>query len=162
MGAVANARMKTLIAVLVLALAGGGWCRDEEDGRLLVAAYTTRTDTTVSSTTVTVLYTCGLTYNAVACSGRRRRRRTPLAMEGQLKEDWEAGGGLLLDSGLNPVEEFQSDQAGSNREGRIALTVWTTSSTTFTFTSTSTNSATTVSLSYYCSFANAAVIPACG
>lgn len=51
---------------------------------------------------------------------------------------------------------------GSQRDPRIALTVWTTVSSTYTITDTSTNSATTFSLSYYCTVNGASYPPACG
>ncbi|KAK4328782.1 hypothetical protein Pmani_000841 [Petrolisthes manimaculis] len=49
-----------------------------------------------------------------------------------------------------------------NVEGRIALTVWTTTSSTFTITATSTNSATTFSISFFCTVNGASFPPACG
>lgn len=47
------------------------------------------------------------------------------------------------------------------RDGRLAITVWSTTSSTKTITSTSVNSSTTFSLSYYCTASGAPLAPSC-
>ncbi|MPC55309.1 hypothetical protein E2C01_049241 [Portunus trituberculatus] len=53
-------------------------------------------------------------------------------------------------------------EEGGERDPRIALTVWTTVSSTYTVTATSTNTATTFSLSFYCTVNGASFPPSCG
>jgi len=72
-----------------------------------------------------------------------------------------------LDSSINDEdlisESFNDDgvNIGAEQEGRIALTVWSTSTSKYTVTSTSTNTSTTLSLSYWCSMYGLDYPPTC-
>ncbi|XP_066962108.1 uncharacterized protein [Macrobrachium rosenbergii] len=149
------------LALTIFALLGT-MClgRDANDARI-VAAYSTRTAITLTTITSVQPYTCFLNTNAVSCQKRRLRRQKffkhpvdefsdiddKTALDGTFTED-QLAEGKGLDS--------------QDRQGRIALTVWTTSSSTYTITSTSINTAITYSLSYYCSVSGFPVAPACG
>ncbi|XP_042883749.1 uncharacterized protein LOC122260500 [Penaeus japonicus] len=144
--------MNWLVLGVVLGLGCFCQARDEEDGRI-VAAFSTKTAFTFTTSTTTVPYTCisGDLPTAV-CTKRRLRRTAPIG-------DLRAGYDMALDSSLDTDEATETDE---NREARVALTFWSTLSSTFTITSTSTNSATTFSISFYCTITGANYPPACG
>merc|ERR1711872_874003 len=139
--------LRAMAALVVAAAAEGG---DEgREARILALAIggitSTYTDTSLTTSTTTVMTSCFISVKAAACGRRRKRRDADLAME----EIWAAD--LELADSLNndPLESELEER----RDGRqVVVTVWT--STTATYTATSTNTATTVSLSYYCSVAD--------
>merc|ERR1719167_770011 len=147
-----------VLGLAVLALLGTTQARNEEDGRV-VAAYSTMTAIVLSTSTTTVPYTCAILPGTVGCQRRRYRRfmnidrdltpaeeLSPL-LEGTMDTPPEA---------LDETDEARFKRAAEgDREPRIALTVWTTTSSTFTFTSESVNSSTTFSLSYFCTVVGA-------
>ncbi|XP_068208614.1 uncharacterized protein [Palaemon carinicauda] len=151
--------MKSLaiaVFVLLVVICHG---RDANDARI-VAAYSTRTAITLTTITSVQPYTCYLFTTTFACQKRRLRRQKPenALLEASLDEDK-----LLLDGTFDDPEGGPEGRAlNQDRKGRIALTVWTTSSSTYTITSTSINTATTFSLSYYCSINGFPYAPACG
>ncbi|XP_068208417.1 uncharacterized protein [Palaemon carinicauda] len=149
--------MKGLIVVVCAVLFTKSQGRGVEDGRL-VAAYSTRTVLTLTTITSEHPLTCVVNPGIANC-GKRRFRRYRISIRGDFDEKL-AG----LESSLDE-EDLEIDEkspSSSTRDGRIALTVWTTSSSTFTITSTSVNTSTTFSLSYYCTVAGASFPPACG
>ncbi|KAK4287217.1 hypothetical protein Pmani_039706, partial [Petrolisthes manimaculis] len=126
--------------------------RDKEDGRI-IAAYSTKTAFVISSTTTTVFFTCERRNNGDACQRRRFKRYSVMDFG-----DNERSFGVRS---LDPSEEehltpspIHEEEEASHREGRVALTIWTTTSSTFTITATSTDSATTFSLSFFCTIDN--------
>ncbi|XP_037776272.1 uncharacterized protein LOC119573224 [Penaeus monodon] len=141
-----------LSAVLGLGCLCQGIARDEANGRI-IAAFSTKTAFTFTTSTTTVPYTCisGALPTAV-CTKRRLRRTVPIG-------DLRAGADMVLDSSMDTDDAIETEQ---EREARVALTFWSTLSSTFTITSTSTNSATTFSISFYCTIAGANYPPACG
>ncbi|XP_066964601.1 uncharacterized protein [Macrobrachium rosenbergii] len=150
------------LALVVFALLGAVCLgRDENDARI-VAAYSTRTAITLTTITSVQPYTCAFSVTNTPCQGRRMRRREALGLGPE--DDALAGDDkTLLDSTFeDPLSSEGRAQDSADRQGRIALTVWTTSSSTYTITSTSINSATTYSLSYYCSINGFPFPPACG
>ncbi|MPD04164.1 hypothetical protein E2C01_099837 [Portunus trituberculatus] len=64
----------------------------------------------------------------------------------------------MLDGSLIENSEMEGKR---EREKRLSFTLWVTTSSTFTITSTSINSATTFSLSFYCTVSNASFPPRC-
>ncbi|XP_071522190.1 uncharacterized protein [Panulirus ornatus] len=143
------------IFLVIFCLAEG---RDSEDARV-IATRSTKTAIILTTSTTTTPFTCALLTNAATCQRRRYRRYTAIN-ENHLQED-EA----LLDGSLADDEEHsrsERDAPAEERDPRIALTIWTTSSSTFTVTSTSINTAITFSLSFYCTVNGVAFPPACG
>lgn len=76
----------------------------------------------------------------------------------------------LLGASQNAAPDSLDDQedarlkreiADASRDPRIALTVWSTTSSTYTYTSKSTDTATTFSLSYFCTVIGFNFPPAC-
>ncbi|CAL4060847.1 unnamed protein product, partial [Meganyctiphanes norvegica] len=128
----------------------------ERKGRGILAAYRTQTVLSVTTATTTVPLTCYSTINQAACSRRRHRR---VAQINELTYNLNDADNLL--GSLDDLERETRD-VDSDREGRLALTIWSTTSSTFTFTSTSTDSATTFSVSFYCSIAGASFPAMCG
>ncbi|XP_066964586.1 uncharacterized protein [Macrobrachium rosenbergii] len=150
------------LALVVFALLGTVCLgRDANDARI-VAAYSTRTALTLTTITSVQPYTCVVNPATTPCQGRKIRRRQST---GLIAEDDSLAGDdtTLLDSTFeDPLSPEGRAANSANRQGRIALTVWTTSSSTYTVTSTSINSATTYSLSYYCSINGFPYPPTCG
>ncbi|XP_064077763.1 uncharacterized protein LOC135195462 [Macrobrachium nipponense] len=150
------------LALVVFALLGTVCLgRDANDARI-VAAYSTRTAITLTTITSVQPYTCAFAVTTTPCQGRRMYRREFLGM---FPEDDSLAGDdkTLLDSTFeDPLISEGRALDSADRQGRIALTVWTTSSSTYTITSTSTNFATTYSLSYYCSINGFPYPPSCG
>ncbi|XP_071522185.1 uncharacterized protein [Panulirus ornatus] len=138
----------------LLCLAQG---REAEDGRL-IAARSTKTAIVLTTSTTAAPFTCALATNAAACQRRRYRRYS------SLNTHTLAADGLLLDGSMDDdvVGEGGGRPLANPREGRVALVVWTTLSSTFTVTATSINSSTTFSLSFFCTVNGAALPPACG
>ncbi|XP_066962123.1 uncharacterized protein [Macrobrachium rosenbergii] len=137
---------------------------EEDSARLsslearIVAAYSTRTVITLTTTTATAVSTCNQASGTNACQKRRIRRFNKLS-----NVDQEEDGHLAdLQSALEEVPEGEPSNASSPREGRIALTIWTTTSSTYTITTTSTNTSTTLSISYYCSIVGGNMFGSCG
>jgi len=153
---------------IAIALLGVSLVYGDEDGaaaaerqQRILAAYSTRSILSFTTTTVTSLYTCASAYNGATCRLGRKMRRYK-----SITEEQDAGadrGERNLDSSLDNMEDITEDKSeGENRDGRIALTVWSTTTTPYTWTSTSINSSTTLSLSYWCSVAGVGYPPACG
>ncbi|KAK8403069.1 hypothetical protein O3P69_000946 [Scylla paramamosain] len=124
----------------------------DQNGRF-IAKIKTRTRLLFTTDTTTVPYTCA-TFSSAVCRRRRRFQR-------QTIEDLEE---KLDDS---PVELFSGQQlddvpVDEQRRKRLGITILgTVTTTTFTLTSTSTNSATTFSVSYFCSAPNVVFPPGC-
>ncbi|XP_045133179.1 uncharacterized protein LOC123517299 [Portunus trituberculatus] len=119
-----------------------------------IAKIKTRTRLIFTTDTTTVPYTCA-TFSSAVCRRRRRFQR-------QTIEDLEE---KLDDS---PVELFSGQELHDvpveekRKEKRLGITILgTVTTTTFTLTSTSTNSATTFSVSYFCSAPNVVFPPGC-
>ncbi|XP_064077761.1 uncharacterized protein LOC135195460 [Macrobrachium nipponense] len=144
-------------------LAGARGEEEEDDARLsslearIVAAYSTRTVITLTTTTATAVSTCNQASGTNACQKRRIRRFNKLS-----NVDQEEDGQADLQSALEEVPQGDASSVGSSREGRIALTIWTTTSSTYTITTTSTNTSTTLSISYYCSIVGGNMFGSCG
>jgi len=154
-----------LVYVAALALLGvaavyGAGDDDEQLQRQqrILAAYSTRTVFSMTTTTVTSLFTCGSAWSTGTCLAGRKMRRY-LAMNDESLNMEQLDGDL---SGSLSDDTIAGDsEAGADREGRIALTVWSTTTTPYTWTSTSTNTATTLSLSYWCSIIGGNYPPSC-
>ncbi|KAK7080808.1 hypothetical protein SK128_003826 [Halocaridina rubra] len=160
--------VSSFLALLVLVKA-----ENERDGRIVVA-YSTKTAYSITTSVTTIPLTCASTGNPVVCKKRRYRRYKNIILPKSdltgpdldaSHEEAVAGTGRDFESFMRDtdISNFDKDQDGSNRrEGKIAVTVWTTRSSTFTVTSTSINSALTFSVSYFCTFNGANLAPACG
>ncbi|XP_027230404.1 uncharacterized protein [Penaeus vannamei] len=146
--------MNWLLLSVVLGLGCLSQARDGEDGRL-VARYETKTAFIFTTSTTTVPFTCisGADAATIPCTKRRLRRTAPIG-------DMKGSATGLLDSSLD-LEGAQLTE-DAPRDERVALTFWSTLSSTYTITSTSTNFATTFSVSFYCTLAGAIYPPACG
>ncbi|XP_042883697.1 uncharacterized protein LOC122260475 [Penaeus japonicus] len=145
--------MNWLILSVVLGLGCLSHARNEEDARI-VARYETKTAFLFTTSTTTVPFTCiSGDLATTPCSKRRLRRTAPI-------DDMNGNASGLLDSSIDMVDSQLMEE--SNRNQRIAMTFWSTLSSTYTLTSTSTNSATTFSVSFYCTVAGVAYPPACG
>ncbi|XP_050737967.1 uncharacterized protein LOC127009187 [Eriocheir sinensis] len=127
--------------------------RTDDDARI-VAKRTTKTAVVLSTSTTTSPFTCAFRTNTQVCQRRSFRRFNPI------NDDKVDNTEMQLD-GSQDDATWQLDD-DSQRESRIALTIWTTISSTYTITATSTNSATTFSLSYYCTINGASYPPSCG
>ncbi|XP_045133183.1 uncharacterized protein LOC123517301 [Portunus trituberculatus] len=127
--------------------------RSDEDGRI-VAKRTTKTAIVLTTSTTTTPFTCAFLTNNQVCQRRRFRRYQPIYDE--KKHD----AAMVLD-GSHGDDAWRMEEGGE-RDPRIALTVWTTVSSTYTVTATSTNTATTFSLSFYCTVNGASFPPSCG
>ncbi|KAK8739828.1 hypothetical protein OTU49_003217 [Cherax quadricarinatus] len=144
--------MKWLLVCVAAALCGVAQGRSEDDARI-IAARSTKTAISLTTSTTVTPYTCAFLTNAAVCQRRRYRRYSALTPD-------EASNGMDKIDG--PLEGSLLESDPSNREGRIAITIWTTVTTIYTVTSTSINSATTFSLSFYCTVNGASFPPACG
>merc|ERR1712198_144379 len=146
-------RMKWLLLAAVVAGAlVASDARSEDDARI-VAAYSTRTVVTLTTLTSTVPLTCAVYFGAAVCQKPRFRRFS------NIDEDLMAGDDLnpLLEGtldmkpdALDDMEEARAKREAveAGRDPRIALTVWSTTSSTYT-------------LSYYCTAVGASMPPAC-
>nr|XP_053641411.1 uncharacterized protein LOC128695045 [Cherax quadricarinatus] len=143
--------MKWLLVCVAAALCGVAQGRSEDDARI-IAARSTKTAISLTTSTTVTPYTCAFLTNAAVCQRRRYRRYSALTPD-------EASNGMDKIDG--PLEGSLLESDPSNREGRIAITIWTTVTTIYTVTSTSINSATTFSLSFYCTVNGASFPPAC-
>ncbi|XP_063861847.1 uncharacterized protein LOC135101604 isoform X2 [Scylla paramamosain] len=123
----------------------------DQNGRF-IAKIKTRTRLLFTTDTTTVPYTCA-TFSSAVCRRRRRfQRQTIEDLEEKLDDPVELFSGQQLDD--VPVDE--------QRRKRLGITILgTVTTTTFTLTSTSTNSATTFSVSYFCSAPNVVFPPGC-
>ncbi|XP_068208613.1 uncharacterized protein [Palaemon carinicauda] len=146
-----------LLVLLKLSLAKEA-SRDAEKARFL-AAYSARTIITLTTQTSIIPYTCANFFGSKNCQKRRFRRMEDVRI--QPRSDVSTS----LDSGMleEPEADIQNGGIldGTQRKG-LALTIWSTTSSTFTVTSTSTNTSTTFSLSFYCTIVSAAFPPSCG
>ncbi|KAF2357971.1 hypothetical protein FHG87_011274 [Trinorchestia longiramus] len=126
--------------------------RDTEEDRakfIFIKGYSTQTHTIVSFTTSTVPLTCFGGFSPAedipACMGKRRKRSTK-----PINRNWSEGSFDIESSQGFP----SATEVDLTKKGRKFFTVWTKSFTTTTLTTISTDSATTLSLSYYCSAGN--------
>ncbi|XP_050737966.1 uncharacterized protein LOC127009186 [Eriocheir sinensis] len=115
-----------------------------------IAKITTSTRLALTTTTTTVPFTCASLSTRVC--RRRRKRSATEDLGGEIKNE-----GVELFSGHLEDPEVEYER----RSGRISFTLGTVTTTTFTITSTSINSATTFSISYFCSAPNAVYPPGC-
>ncbi|XP_027220247.1 uncharacterized protein [Penaeus vannamei] len=149
------------IAVGVLATSDA---RSDDDARV-VAAYTTRTAIVLTTLTTTVPFTCANQFGTNVCQKRRYRRMVHIDKNLDAADDIDAllAGSKNAPDSLDDQEEarLKRELADADRDPRIALTVWSTTSSTFTYTSESTNTGTTFSISYYCTAVGASLPPAC-
>ncbi|XP_047473700.1 uncharacterized protein LOC125028298 [Penaeus chinensis] len=158
--------MKLLfLGAIVAGVLGFSHARSDDDARV-VAAYTTRTAVILTTLTTTVPLTCANYFGTNVCQKRRYRRFTNIEKDLTTGDDFDP----LLGGSQNAVPDSLDDQedarlkreiADASRDPRIALTVWSTTSSTFTYTSESTNASTTFSLSYYCTAVGASFPPSC-
>ncbi|XP_047473707.1 uncharacterized protein LOC125028303 [Penaeus chinensis] len=160
--------MKGLVLSLALCvLAATSVSAREEDNLRFLAKYTTTTAIVLSTLTSTVPYTCYNNLNDQVCLGRRLRRLVKMEdLEAEHSESMSLDGSqgdsvAELDELERDVRAAGDEDDESARDGRVALVVWSTSSSTYTITSKSTNSSTTFSLSYYCTAVGAPMAPAC-
>lgn len=138
-------------------------------GRLLIGVRRSLVISTGYTTTKTVEYTCYTKINSGTCSGKRKRRRTPQALN---VPDRNYGLGSV-----DVVSSLDEDAVGGPEESNIPLAnsevredssfipklvIWTTSYTTITFTSSSTKSGTTVTVAYSCTASSMSLPTACG
>ncbi|XP_042858777.1 uncharacterized protein LOC122244874 [Penaeus japonicus] len=154
-----------LLGAVVAGVLALSHARSDDDARV-VAAYTTRTVITLTTLTTTVPYTCANYFGANACQKRRYRRFNNIDKDLTAGDDFDPILGSTLDSAPESLDDLEDarlkrELADANRDPRIALTVWSTTSSTFTYTSESTNLSTTFSLSYYCTAVGASFPPAC-
>ncbi|XP_045605588.1 uncharacterized protein [Procambarus clarkii] len=141
------APLVVLLALCLLSTPTHG--RSEEDARI-VAARSTKTAISFTTSTTVTPYTCALVINAKVCQRRRYKRYSSVNNWG-LENDYEELHGS--------VPELSSS---GGREGRIALTIWSTTTSVYTVTTTSINSSTTFSVSFYCTVNGASFPPLCG
>ncbi|XP_037775726.1 uncharacterized protein LOC119572863 [Penaeus monodon] len=145
--------MHWLLLSVVLGLGCLSQARDVDDARL-VARYETKTAYIFTTSITTVPFTCISGDPATTPCTKRRLRRT--ADIGDMKGTGEG----LLDGSLDMEGTQLTEDA--QRDERVAMTFWSTLSSTYTITSTSTNTGTTFSVSFYCTLAGAVYPPACG
>ncbi|XP_066964578.1 uncharacterized protein [Macrobrachium rosenbergii] len=124
-----------------------------------LAAYSTRTIITLTTQTSIIPFTCANYFGTSNCQKRRFRRVADIRIQSRGDASTELDSALLE----NPEADSSSTgiQHGANRQA-LALTIWSTTSSTFTITSTSTNTSTTFSLSFYCSIVSASFPSSCG
>ncbi|XP_045133184.1 uncharacterized protein LOC123517302 [Portunus trituberculatus] len=140
-----------VVGIMMVSLFGAAHGRDYNDGRI-VAVKTTKTAFILTTTTIGTPYTCYAAENQVVCQRRRLRRYS------SLPDQIDASNHPMLDGSLIENSEMEGKR---EREKRLSFTLWVTTSSTFTITSTSINSATTFSLSFYCTVSNASFPPRC-
>ncbi|XP_050737970.1 uncharacterized protein LOC127009190 [Eriocheir sinensis] len=146
--------MKWLVLGVILGLLCLVQARDDADGRL-VGAISTKTAIQFTTSTTTTPFTCVFTINDAVCQRRRFKRFSDIINMKQIEEEPQVDGSFLEAS-----DGYAAP--GPERDGRIALTVWTTTTSTYTFTSTSINTSVTFSLSYFCTVAGGPLPPNCG
>ncbi|XP_042857946.1 uncharacterized protein LOC122244176 [Penaeus japonicus] len=151
---------RTILAGLLLVTSQA---RNNDDARV-VAAFSTRTVVTLTTVTTTVPLTCASFFGTMSCQKRRVRRLVKMSDHDiATNGDFDPLVQSTLDDapeGLDHLEDQRFRHALA-RDPRIALTIWSTSSSTFTYTSESTDLGTTFSLSYYCTAVGASFPPAC-
>ncbi|XP_064086750.1 uncharacterized protein LOC135201622 [Macrobrachium nipponense] len=141
--------MWAIIPLLLVGFLSSGSASEESnrDARIF-AFYSTTSQTRLTTTTITGLYTCLSTTTTPACLGRKKRmflRSTQLGAE-DLDEDGTLNGSLEetgKDLGLG------AKNPDSHRQAK-KLTIWSTAFSTITITSTSVLAGTTVSASALC------------
>jgi len=149
-----------LLALAVAAVNAKDAADDEgREGRIVVTQSFKTVLTTTTSTT-SVPSTC-VKVDSAAC--KRRRRRSAFGTKSLTIAD----NALSLDGSLASVGGDATkmvvdgkQQGISDREGRVAYSIWWTSTSTFTITSTSTL-ATTLTVSHQCSIVGATYPPDC-
>ncbi|XP_042219973.1 uncharacterized protein LOC121864874 [Homarus americanus] len=147
--------MKWLVLAVALGFLGLAQGRSEGDARIVVAR-SVKTAIAFNTVTSTNPVTCIFAANAAVCQRRRFRRFMPIIDH----ENQET----LVDSSLDKDTDDEEEDVPrqGKRGGRIAVTLWTTVSSTFTITTTSTDTLTTFSLSYFCTVNGASSPPSCG
>ncbi|KAF2350554.1 hypothetical protein FHG87_018692, partial [Trinorchestia longiramus] len=119
---------------------------DRRDGGRVIAKFSTWTQLSFVTSTTVVPRTCATAMNAVACKKRKRKLKTLFKDANELNLAFD---GALEGSLASPKADGELD--GSQRDPKIALTVWRSHTSTFTMIMTSTNLAITLSLSFACS-----------
>ncbi|KAF2357731.1 hypothetical protein FHG87_011513 [Trinorchestia longiramus] len=132
--------------------------RESVDLRV-IAARSTLTAISITSTTTTVPYTCYTAIDTAIC--RKRRSRNPDSIS--LRSMFSGEPNSRLDSSVNERFSFTNgDESTAQQRPKLAFTLWTTSTSPFTYTITSTNAAVTFSVSFMCTFPGQFFPPACG
>ncbi|KAF2357969.1 hypothetical protein FHG87_011272 [Trinorchestia longiramus] len=124
--------------------------------RLFFGSLHTQTHIIVTFSTTTVPQFCLLGTAETACLvGRRKKRRSlPIALHGDEMQDEIESSVSVAGSG-GDVREVEDG-------GKKFFTVWTKFLTTTTLTTTTTNTASTISLSYYCTAGSISLPANCG
>ncbi|RXG51190.1 hypothetical protein Avbf_03251 [Armadillidium vulgare] len=125
---------------------------NEKNPRFFKAQRVT-TFTDYSFSTKTIYPQCVSSVSTVLCSGKKRRKRMTNMDDipkDNSRSDLTVVEGTLADS----EKKVEIPPAESDREGRLAFTVWTTTRTTSTATVKYTNTSTTLSLFYACTVGN--------
>ncbi|KAF2357730.1 hypothetical protein FHG87_011512 [Trinorchestia longiramus] len=138
------------VAFCILTLAGLSSAEvpgsDRRDGGRVIAKFSTWTQLSFVTSTTVVPRTCAYITN-VACKKRKKRSFGNLLKS--MKVANADTDGVLEGSLASPRADGELD--GSQRDPKIALTVWRSHTSTFTMIMTSTNLAITLSLSFACS-----------
>ncbi|XP_043200345.1 uncharacterized protein LOC122369568 [Amphibalanus amphitrite] len=156
--------LAVLGCLLLASLAAAGE-REEEvaavrasDGARLGAYSTVLRTSIITSTTATDFYTCTqLISTMFGCTGRRRRRNILREELPEIRET-ELAAAEPLQSSL--ASEPQTEPTPADKD-KLLLTILTTSTTTLTYSTLTVNSATTVSVTYYCTTSGMSTFPAC-
>ncbi|XP_066979533.1 uncharacterized protein [Macrobrachium rosenbergii] len=131
--------------LLVGFLSSGSIAEDSDKEARIFAFYSTTSQTRLTTTTITGLYTCLSTVTTPACLGRKKRM---FLRSAQLDVD-ELGDDGSLAGSLGESETGPGKSEDSLRQAK-KLTIWSTAFSTITITSTSVLAGTTVSASALC------------
>merc|ERR1719481_1707824 len=143
--------MKSFTVALLCLVAGAQAAsqspRGDKEERLFFGSYRTITNTGVTLTTSTVYASCVSGSATTTCGGRKRRSAALLNIADVDAESERSSG--KIDSS---IEEASAGEPRSPT-GKLSgiYTIWTTATTSTTVTYRYTDTATTVSLSIYCS-----------
>ncbi|XP_042219970.1 uncharacterized protein LOC121864872 [Homarus americanus] len=145
--------MKWLIFALTLGVLSLVEGRDALDARI-VAARSTKTAFFITTSTTVTPFTCAFATQGDVCQKRRYRRYSHIN-DRQLELDNNEIQASL--NGMLDREERDVD----DRDPRLALTFWTTVSSSYTVTTTSVDTGTTFSLSFFCTVNGVVYPPGC-
>jgi len=158
-------RIKRVRAILALCLLIGTVAaeiptEDSPRSARFLAAYSTWTQVSFTTSTTTISDTCATAVATTACSGRKRRRALRrLQVPG---ESEDLGLGASIGEAPELVLSVDGEDTGARSARQYALTVWSSVTSTYTIVATSTNTATKYSVSFMCSVTSAAFPPSCG
>ncbi|XP_068242834.1 uncharacterized protein [Palaemon carinicauda] len=147
--------MKAIIPLLLVGLLSFGSANEDgERDQRIFAFYSTTSQTRLTTTTITGLYTCLSTIATPTCLGRKKRMfiRSPKfddADELGPAESSNLDGSFPSDEDDAALERSERSAEENNRKG-MKLTIWSTAFSTITITSTSVLAGTTVSASALC------------